>query len=79
MKDAIVIGLPWFMSAITIYTMLLAGNKNRGAWVVGLFNQIFWFTWIVASGSWGLLPMTIAMCIVYARNHFKWNKPAEAS
>jgi hypothetical protein len=35
-------------------------------------NQILWMTWIIASQTWGLVPMSIALAIVYARNHFKW-------
>ena len=64
--------LPWLLSAITIYMTVLAGNRNRWAWAVGLLNQALWLTWIVASSAWGLLPMNIALWVVYARNHFKW-------
>lgn len=71
--------LPWLLSAITIWMTLLAGNKTRWAWLVGLANQSLWLTWIIASESWGLLPMTAALTFVYARNHFKWNKAAEQS
>ena len=74
MKEAIVTYLPWVLSAITIYMFLLAGNKSRHAWLVGLGNQFLWLMWIIASASWGLLPMNIALWVVYARNHFKWNK-----
>ena len=31
--------LPWLMSAITIWMTLLAGNKHRSAWLIGLDNQ----------------------------------------
>ena len=64
--------MPWLMSAITIYMTLLAGNKNRHAWAVGLFNQALWLAWILASKNYGFLPMNIALCFVYARNHLKW-------
>jgi len=66
--------LPWLMSAITIYMTVLAGNKSKFAWAVGLFNQALWLTWIVSTASWGFLPMNAALWIVYARNHFKWNE-----
>jgi hypothetical protein len=69
----IVTYLPWLMSAMTIWMTLLAGNNHPRAWAVGLVNQIFWITWIIASETWGLIPMSIALGIVYARNHFKWN------
>lgn len=65
--------MPWGLSAITIYMTILAGNKARNAWLVGLSNQALWLIWIVASGSWGLIPMNIALWIVYGRNHLKWS------
>lgn len=66
--------LPWFMSAIIIWQVLLAGNQWRYAWLVGLFNQSLWLTWIMVSGAYGLLPMNMALWIVYTRNHIKWTK-----
>lgn len=72
MKEQIIIYLPYLLSALTIYSMLLAGNKKRGAWLVGLVNQFLWLTWIILSSAWGLLPMNIALWIVYGRNYLKW-------
>lgn len=66
--------LPWLMSAVTVLTLVLAGNKHKNTWVLGLFNQALWLFWIIASGSWGFLPMNIALWVVYARNHIKWRK-----
>ncbi len=65
--------LPWLLSANTIYAMLLAGNKKRGAWFWGLFGQAGWLAWILTTESWGLLPMNVALWYVYARNYMKWN------
>jgi hypothetical protein len=73
MRIAIVDYLPWLLSAITIWMTLLAGNKNRGAWSVGLFNQLLWLVWIVAVGAWGMMPMNIALWVVYGRNYLKWS------
>jgi len=70
--------LPWFLSAITIYMTVLAGNKSRYAWAIGLGNQALWLVWIFASGSWGLLPMNIALWAVYTRNHLKWSEANKA-
>jgi hypothetical protein len=63
---------PLLLSAITIWMNLLAGNKHRSAWAVGLVGQALWLGWIIAVGAWGLLPMNIALWIVYGRNHLKW-------
>ena len=72
MQQTIVQYLPWLLSVLTIYMTILAGNKTRWAWLVGLINQALWLSWIVASASWGLLPMNFALWIVYARNHLLW-------
>ena len=73
MKEITITYLPYILSAITIYSMLLAGNKKKGAWVVGLVNQFLWLIWIFLTATWGLIPMNIALWIVYARNYIKWN------
>jgi len=72
MKNAITY-IPYILSALTILMFFLAGNKNKYTWMVGLFNQMLWLMWIILSGTWGLLPMNIALWIIYFRNHIKWN------
>lgn len=67
--------MPWLLSAITIYMTVLAGNKAKHAWMVGIVNQLLWLTWIIATLNWGFLPMNIALWIVYTRNHLKWRTP----
>lgn len=74
MRQAIVEYLPWLLSCITIYHSVLAGNKNRAAWAVALFNQALWSTWVVVSETWGFVPLNIALWIVYARNYILWSK-----
>jgi hypothetical protein len=73
MKEIVIKYLPYVLSAITIYSMLLAGNKRKGAWFWGLLNQFLWLIWIGLTHAWGLLPMNIALWIVYGRNYLKWS------
>lgn len=72
MKEIIIEYLPYVLSAITIYMFVLAGNKSKNAWIIGLFNQFMWVIWILLSSTWGLLPMNIALWFVYIRNNIKW-------
>ena len=72
MREELTIYMPWMLSVITIYMTVLAGNKTRWAWALGLCNQALWLVWICASQSWGLLPMNLALWAVYGRNHLKW-------
>ena len=74
MTNLIGIYLPWLLSVITIWMTLLAGNKHPRAWLFGIGNQLLWLVWICVVGAWGLLPMNIALWIVYGRNHWKWNR-----
>jgi hypothetical protein len=64
--------LPWVLSCTTLTTMWLAGNKSAWAWRLGLASQALWGWWIVATEAWGLLPMTCALVVVYARNLRAW-------
>lgn len=73
--DAASKALPWVMSALTIWTMYLAGNKARLAWQIGLGNQALWAIFIVTTHQWGLAPMCAAITFVYARNLLKWSAP----
>lgn len=73
MRSILTTYLPWVLSCITIYMTVLAGNKSRHAWFVGLIGQTLWFVWIVSSKTWGMLPMNAALCVVYLRNYFLWS------
>lgn len=74
MLELVVVYLPYILSAITVYTVVLAGNNNRNAWLISMFNQLLWLIWIVASNTWGLLPMNITLWIAFYRNYMKWGK-----
>lgn len=74
MKQALVLGLPWLISVMTLAFTWLAGDKNRNTWVVGLINQVLWLVWILVDGAWGLLPMNAALWVIYYRNHRRWKE-----
>lgn len=69
----IVVYLPWLMSATTVLAMYLAGEKKPSAWILSIANQMLWLIWILASQSWGLLPMNAALWVVFIRNYRKWS------
>lgn len=66
------VGLQLVISLVTIWMTLMAGNKHPKAWLIGLANQALWITLIVWIQAWGLVPLCVAMCVVYYRNHTKW-------
>ena len=76
MRAAVITYLPWLLSALTIWSAWLAGQKRPAAWGVGLANQGLWLVWIAASEAWGLVPMNIALWIVFYRNLMLWRVAA---
>jgi len=68
--------IPLALSFLTLYAMWQIGNKRVFAWVIGLINQGLWVTFIVLFDAWGLLPLSIALTIVYARNLILWRREA---
>jgi hypothetical protein len=56
----------------TLLGMWLAGNKRPSAWLVGLGNQALWIATIVLFSVWGLLPLSLALIVVYSRNYLRW-------
>lgn len=56
----------------TLFGMFLVGNKDWRGWVVGLVNQALWFAFVVAFNAWGLLPLSVTLTVIYARNLLRW-------
>ncbi len=73
-KESIVFCLPFLLSIIPIYMLILVGNKNKLGWLIGLVEQFLWLIWIIISSTWWLFPVNLALWIVYLRNYLKWNK-----
>lgn len=72
MFELLEIGLPWLLSALTLISLYLAGDRNPMGWLVGLINQALWLVWILLTQTWGLLPMNLTLWLVFTRNYFKW-------
>jgi hypothetical protein len=64
--------LPWLLSAITLYSMVLIGRLDPAGWVLGLIGQGLWFVWAGVTRTWGFLPLTVALTVVYAQNLWLW-------
>lgn len=65
---------PVLQTSVRGVAMWLAGNKSVWGWRLSLLNQGVWGTWIVATHTWGFLPMTLAMVFVSTRNMIAWGR-----
>lgn len=68
--------LPFVTGMVTLIGMWAAGSHRSWSWGLGIANQALWFAFIVAFGAWGLLPLNVALVVVYSRNLLKWRREA---
>ena len=70
--------LPWLTSAGTLLGMWLVGQKRSIGWTVGLVNQVLWVSFSVVYQAWGLLPLTLALIVIYTRALLRWREEERA-
>jgi hypothetical protein len=71
--------VPWLTSVFTLWAMWLLAKKRWQGWVVGLFNQVLWVATAVLFRTWGLLPLTAALIVVYIRGLVDWRRAEVAA
>ena len=64
----------FILSALSLLSLWLMGNKNKLGIVVGLANQLLWVVYAVMLKQYGLLIGVIAYTIIPIRNLAKWSK-----
>ena len=62
------------LSAMSLLSLWLMGNKNKLGIVVGLANQLLWVVYALMLKQYGLLIGVIAYTIIHIRNLAKWSK-----
>lgn len=63
---------PFVLSALGVLGMYLAGKKLKSGWAVGIFAQVVWIVYAIATGQWGFIPASIAYGYVYIKNWCTW-------
>lgn len=64
----------FILSALSLLSLWLMGNKNKLGIVVGLANQLLWVVYALMLKQYGLLIGVIAYTIIHIRNLAKWSK-----
>lgn len=62
------------LAAVGILGLYLAGRKKAIGWAVGLFAQVLWIAFAVATRQWGFIFSALAYGIVYAKNWRGWHR-----
>lgn len=66
--------LPLLTGIVTLVAMWLAGSGRWTGWALGLANQVLWLAFIIVFDAWGLLPLLVALVVVYTRNLVRWRR-----
>lgn len=62
----------YILSAVSLTSLWLMGNKNKLGIVVGLVGQILWLTYALMLKQYGLIIGVVAYTIIHVRNLIKW-------
>lgn len=66
----------WVLAAIGILGIYLAGKKNSIGWLIGVFAQLLWLAYAIASHQWGFLLTAFAYGGIYIKNWISWRREA---
>ena len=61
---------------VTLVAMELLARKSPAGWALGLAGQSLWFLLIYRRALWGLLPLTVALTVLYAAALYRWTHGA---
>jgi len=64
----------WFLATLGIAGLVLAGNKNKVGWALGVLTQVFWIAYAIATKQYGFILGALAYSYVYGRNYLKWRR-----
>lgn len=62
----------YILSAVSLTSLWLMGNKNKLGIVVGLTGQILWLAYALMLKQYGLIIGVAAYTIIHIRNLLKW-------
>lgn len=62
----------WGLSVIGVAGLLLAGNKKKVGWSLGIGVQALWMTYAIVTHQYGFILGASVYAYVYARNYLKW-------
>lgn len=65
--------LSYILSAFSLLSLWLMGNKSKAGAIVGIVGQVLWVVYAIWLKQPGLLVGVIAYTIVHIRNLIKWN------
>lgn len=64
----------YVLSALSLISLWLMGDKSVWGVIVGLLTQILWIIYALMLEQYGLLIGVVAYTVIHVRNLLKWTK-----
>ena len=62
----------WFLMAIGVLGVWLAGSNNKLGWALGVLAQLLWIAYALQTKQYGFIVSALVYGFVYARNFYRW-------
>jgi hypothetical protein len=62
----------WFAAAVSIAGLWISGYNPKAGWVYGIGSQAVWVTYGLATNQHGMIALSVAFVVIYARNLQRW-------
>ena len=66
--------MDWILSLTTCIMLWLMGSKSKWGPIIGILNQILWYTYAIQLQQWGLLVGITAFTFIHIRHARRWWK-----
>lgn len=62
----------WLAAGVSILGLWVSGHSPRAGWVYGIAAQVVWVAYGMGTGQPGMLALSAAFVVIYARNLHRW-------
>jgi hypothetical protein len=62
----------WLAAGVSIVGLWVSGHSPRVGWVYGIAAQAVWVAYGLSTGQPGMLALSAAFVVIYARNLHRW-------
>jgi hypothetical protein len=66
--------MDWILTMLLLVTLYLSGKNLRSGWAVGIFSQVLWIAYAIATKQYGFLLGAVLVGAMYVKNWFEWGE-----
>lgn len=67
------------LTPLGLLGMYLSGRKLKAGWLLGLFTQVIWVLYAVATKQYPFILASLGYGSIYAKNYLAWSRNPPAA